>query len=142
MHILEEFVEPELRKAFDEYLGCQNVKLLVLSVPELLTDAPDDFVAQFADLQMGVFLDADAASGDGKGIVVGLCLISKSIEERKMVDALLQTLEEMDKEGVLRRKGKAVCFIGCKGVDGIWVYGEEGGKWRARILWSGKRTLI
>ena len=126
-HIVEECIEPELHKAFHEYLGCQDVKF----VP---SNAPDDVVAQSADLQMGLYLDADATSGDSKGTVVGLRLISRSREEKELVAPLRQILEKFDKEGVLRRKGKAVCRIGCKGVDGIWVYGEEGVRCRGRMF--------
>ena len=129
---MEECIEPELQEAFHEYLGCQNVGFKVLSVP-------DDRVAEFPDLQMGLYLDADAfaTSGDGKGTVVGLRLISRSREEKELVAPLRQIFEGLDKEGALRRKGKAVCLIGCKGVDGIWVYGEEGEKewwWKAGIF--------
>ena len=125
-HILEEFIKPKLQKAFHEYLGCQNVQYKVVEAIASGT-APNDDVVNVTDLQMGYYFDADAGNGDGEGIVVGLCLFSMNREERELVALLRQTLEKLDKEGVLRRKGKAVCLICCKGVAGIWVYGEEGG---------------
>ena len=71
-------------------------------------------------------MDADATSEDGKGRVIGVCLTSLGTEETEMVDLLWRVLEDYDKEGVLRRQGKAVCLVSCRGVDGIWVYGEAG----------------
>lgn len=90
--------------------------------------ASKEDIENVADVQMGLFWDVDAASGDREGTLVGLLLISRSREEKELIAVLRQTLEELDKEGILRREGKAkaVCFIGCKGVDGIWVYGGKG----------------
>ena len=112
-HILEECIKPELHKAFHEYLGCQNIQF-----------EPSQPIA--CDLTIAFFLDADATSGEGKGNVIGVCLASLGREEMEMVGLLRQNLEVWDKEGVLRRQGKAVCLLSCRGVDGIWVYGEAG----------------
>ena len=125
LHDLEEF-KSELRKAFHEYLGCQNVRLDLYEAIMHSTASNED-VGNVADLhlQFGLFRDADAASGDGERNLLGLLMISRSSEERELVAPLRRILEEFNKTGVLGVKGKAVCFIGCKGVDRIWVYEKE-----------------
>ena len=143
---------PALNKAFHEHLGCQNFQHEM--IPETTSsNAPDDSVANFADIQMGVFLDADAASENIKGKVIGFTLSSEAREEMELVYLLPKILKSWDSEGLLRREGKAVCAISGKGSDGIWIYGEEGvevegadfqvrgeGGWLSRIL-SLEKTL-
>ena len=53
-------------------------------------------------------------------------------------------MENLERQGWLRKKGRAVCLVSFEGVDGIWVYGEEvkgaelvlekEGAWLSRIL--------
>ena len=111
-HSVERYFNSELRKAFHEYLGCHNIQIEPSRPIE-------------SDLHTGFFWDGDATSGAGKGSVMGVCLTSLGREEMEMVEFLQRLLEAWDKEGVLRRHGKAVCLLSCRGVDGIWVYGEE-----------------
>ena len=109
VHNLEKFINSELRKAFHEDLGCQNIKF-----------EPSRPIAP--DLEIGFFWDADAPSGAGPGSLLGVCLNSLGREKIWMVDYLRKILEDWDNQGVLRRQGKAVCILSCRGVAGIWVW--------------------
>ena len=96
------------------------------SLSELTSsNAPDDVAAQFADLQMGVFLDGDTTSENVKGNIIGFCMASEGREEIELILLLQKLLMDFDSKGELERQGKAVCLASCKGVDGIWVYGRE-----------------
>ena len=76
-------------------------------------------------MQMATFLDADAASEKSlEGSVIGFSLTSTGTEEEELFFRAREMLNDMDREGLLRRKGQAVCLISCIGFDGIWVYGE------------------
>ena len=75
-------------------------------------------------------MDADAASENLKGSVigsvVGFGLTAMGREEIELVISAQKRLKDWDSQGVLRREGRAVLLVSCKGSDGIWVYGEEG----------------
>ena len=113
VHDLQKRIDSELRKAWHEYLGCQNIRF-----------EPPQQIA--SDLWIGFTWDGDVTSEDVKGKVLGVCLNTNGGDEMKMVVLLLDLLGNWDKEGVLRRQGKAVCILSCRGVMGIWVYGEVG----------------
>ena len=116
---------PNLRKAFHEHLGCQNVRYEVQGVIKYSITLNDD-VVNVADIPIGLYFDADAASGDMNGDVIGVCLMAIDIEELELVPRLRNMLTHWDRQGLLRREGMAVCLVSCKDADGIWVYGKEG----------------
>ena len=122
MRKVEGIIKPSLDKAFQEYLGCQNFIFSPCGVFHFPT-APNDDVAKFTDIRMGLFLDTDAANF--KGSVIGFCLTLIGIEEIESFDPLWEILENLDRQGWLRKEGRAVCLVSCEGVDGIWVYGEK-----------------
>ena len=123
--IVERDIKPCLRKTLQEYLGCQNVQYIPSS-----SIAPNDYLAKVDDVQLGIILDADAASENLKGSVigsvVGFGLTAMGREEIELVILAQKHLKDWDSQGVLRREGRAVLLVSCKGSDGIWVYGEEG----------------
>ena len=119
--IVEKDIKPCLRKTLQEYLGCQNVQY----TPSF-NIAPNDYLAKVDDVQIGIILDADAASENLKGSVVGFGLTAIGREEIELVILAQKHLKDLDSQGVLRREGRAVLLVSCKGSDGIWVYGEEG----------------
>ncbi|KAK0515263.1 hypothetical protein JMJ35_002642 [Cladonia borealis] len=123
--IVEKHIKPYLRKTFQDNLGCQNVRY---TPSEALASrfAPEDDVAKVAGIQVGLFLDADAAGESLMGSVIGFGLTSTGKEEIELVTLAQEILKDWDRQGLLRRKGRAVLLVSCKGVDGIWVYGEEG----------------
>ena len=141
MQKMERIIKPSLSKAFQEYLGCQDFIFRPCGAFHFPT-APNDDVAKFTDIRMGLFLDTDAANF--KGSVIGFCLTLIGIEEIESFDYSWEILENLDRQGWLRKEGWAVLLVSCEGVDGIWVYGEEvkgaelvrekGGAWLSRIL--------
>ena len=113
-------LDAHILEAFHKYFGCQHVILAVCSLSELTSsNAPDDVAAQFADLQMGVFLDGDTTSENVKGNIIGFCMASEGREEIELILLLQKLLMDFDSGGGLKRQGKAVCLVSCKGVDGI-----------------------
>ena len=94
----------------------------------LVGNAPDDVVAQFADVQIGLYLDADATSGDCKGNIIGVCIISGRRKEMDLLQLLGEILTSFDSKGQLKKEGMAVCLVMCKGVAKIYVMGKEGVK--------------
>ena len=114
-----------LVKIFHEYLGCQKVRSQPYSTG-LFDILPNGDVAKVADLRVVVFLDADAATKNSKGSVLGVHYTSTGLEEIDLVASTQEFLKEWDEQGFLRREGRAIFWSSCKGVDEIWVYGEEG----------------
>ena len=125
VQIVEKNLRPYLRKTFQEYLRCQNVQY----IPSFRI-APNDDITKVDDIRIGLFVDADAASENLKGSVIGSVigfgLTAMGREEIELVTSAQKHLKDWDRQGVLRREGRAVVVVSCKGVDGIWVYGEEG----------------
>ena len=78
---------------------------------------------ELADLHIGLFLDADVASENIKGKVVGIYMISNGRETTQLLSLLWLMLDDWNSKGLLRREGMAVCFVSCKDDDGgIYVY--------------------
>ena len=124
--ILRKFLLPNLHIAVHEHLGCQNIRVELIQGVTSDTAPDDDVVVNFADLQMVLCLDAGAASEKIEGNILGVCMFSKGREEMELVSSLRKLLKVWDSEGLLKREGKAVSLVYCKGVQGIWVYGKEG----------------
>lgn len=87
---------------------------------------PNYDVDKVADLHMGLFWDADAASGNIKGYVTGMYLVSRGLEEMELVALALNCSKDWDRQRFLRREGMAICLVSSKVTDGIWVYREDG----------------
>ena len=75
---------------------------------------------------MVLLLDADAATETLKGSVLGVHYTSMDSEEIDLVASTQKILKEWDEKGFLRREGRAIFWLSCKGGDEIWVYGKEG----------------
>ena len=88
--------------------------------------ALNDDVVKVADILIGLYFDADAASGDMNGNAIGVALLAFDMKESELVCCLRHILMDWDRQGLLRREGMAVCLLYCKDADGIWVYGKEG----------------
>ena len=118
---------PQLDTAIRGYTGCQNIIFEEVSPSELTSSiAPDAVAAQLPDLQMGILLDADATSENVKGNVIGFMMVSFGRKKMELAPLLLQILNNMDSQGLLRREGKAVCLVLCNDAQDIIFYAKEG----------------